>query len=322
MARLGWRLLHGVALLLAVSLASFVLLELAPGDFFAEMRLDPQVSPAAVQALRERYGVDRPLPERYLRWLAALGRGDLGHSFAYDRPVASLIWPRALNTLVLTVVATAAAWLLAVPLGMWWAARPRGAVNAIFSGTTALLLALPHLVIALGLLLLALRSGRLPAGGMVSLGFEQLGIAARAADLARHLLVPATALVLGMMPLLLRHVRAAMTDALASPFVTAARAHGIPEARMLFRHALPAAANPLLSLLGLSLAGLLSMSLLVEVVMSWPGLGPLLLEALLARDYYLVLAPVMASTLFLIAGNLVADALLLAFDPRIRAGSR
>ena len=118
--------------------------------------------------------------------------------------------------------------------------------------------------------------------------------------------------------MLVRHVRAAVAAALGAPFVRAARAHGLPEWRVLFRHALPAAANPLVSLFGLSLAGLLSMSLLVEVVMSWPGLGPLMLEAILARDLHLVVGPVLASTAFLLLGNLVADLLLLAVDPRIR----
>jgi peptide/nickel transport system permease protein len=154
---------------------------------------------------------------------------------------------------------------------------------------------------------------------MTSLGHEQMPAGERLRDVAAHLVLPVTALVLGILPVLVRYVRASVADALAAPFVRAARAHGIPERRVLFRHALPAAANPLISLFGLSLAGLLSTSLLVEVVMSWPGLGPLMLEAILSRDFYLVLGPVLASTLLLVGGNLLADALLLAADPRIRS---
>src|SRR2546428_7649521 len=157
---------------------------------------------------------------------------------------------------------------------------------------------------------------------MVSLGHEQMSWGAQVKDVASHLVLPVTALVLGILPVLVRYVRASVADALHAPFVRAARAHGIPERRVLFRHALPAAANPLISLFGLSLAGLLSMSLLVEVVMSWPGLGPLLLEAILARDFYLVLGLVLASTFLLVAGNLLADVLLMAADPRIRAAAR
>ena len=183
-------------------------------------------------------------------------------------------------------------------------------------------IALPDLVLVLGLLLLAVRTGWFPTGGMVSLGHEQMPWGARVKDVAFHLVLPVAALVLGIVPALVRYVRASVADALGAPFVRAARAHGIPERRVLFRHALPAAANPLVSLFGLSLAGLLSMSLLVEVVMSWPGLGPLFLEAILARDFHLVLGPVLASTFLLLGGNLLADLLLAATDPRIRTEER
>jgi peptide/nickel transport system permease protein len=314
--------MHGLLLLAGVSLLSFVLVELAPGDYFAEMRLDPRISEATVHALRSRYGLDRPLPERYARWLASLARGELGYSFAYGQPVGPLLWPRLRNTLLLTVTATALAWLLAVPLGTWWATRRRGPADAALTGLTAMLLALPDLVLVLGLLLLAVRTGWFPAGGMVSLGHEHMPWGARVKDVAFHLVLPVTALVLGIVPALVRYVRASVADALGAPFVRAARAHGIPERRVLFRHALPAAANPLVSLFGLSLAGLLSMSLLVEVVMSWPGLGPLFLEAILARDFHLVLGPVLASTFLLLGGNLLADLLLAATDPRIRTEER
>jgi peptide/nickel transport system permease protein len=320
--RLARRALHGLLLLAGVSVLSFVLVDLAPGDFFAEMRLDPRIAPATVQALRSRYGLDRPLPERYLRWLGSLLTGELGYSFAYGGPVGPLLWPRARNTVVLTVTATALAWALALPLGAWWATRRGGPVDAVLAGLTATLLAVPDLVLVLGLLLLAVRTGWLPAGGMVSLGHEQMPWGEGMRDVAAHLVLPVTALVLGVLPVLMRYVRASVAEALRAPFVHAARAHGIPERRILLYHALPAAANPLISLFGLALAGLLSMSLLVEVVTSWPGLGPLLLEAILARDFHLILGPVLASTLLLLAGNLVADALLLASDPRIRGEER
>jgi peptide/nickel transport system permease protein len=313
------RALHGLLLLGAVSVCTFALSEWAPGDFYAEMRLDPRLGEDTLRALRARHGLDRPLPERYVLWLGSVFRGELGFSFAYGQAVGPLVWPRARNTLVLAGAATALSWLLALPLGIWWARRRTGAPAKALAGATALLLAVPDVVAALGLMLLALRTGWLPLGGMVSLGHETMGPAARAADLLAHLALPVLALALGALPLLLRHVRAAAAAALAEPFVLAARAHGIPERQVLLRHVLPAAANPLVSLFGLSVASLLSMSLLVEAVMGWPGLGPLLLEAILARDFDLVLASVLASTVFLLAGNLLADLLLLAVDPRIRA---
>jgi peptide/nickel transport system permease protein len=322
MRRLGARALHGLFVLFAVSVLSFVMIQLAPGDFFAEMRLDPRISEATVQALRARYGLERPLPERYLIWLSSLARGELGYSFAYGSPVGPLLWPRVRNTLVLTGSAVSVAWLIAVPLGTWWATRRTPAARHALAAATAVLLAIPDIVLALALLLLAVRTGWFPTGGMTAVDHEQMSRAGRMADVAAHLFLPAAALVLGILPLLVRHVRASVGDVLAAPFVHAARAHGIPEGRVLRRHVLPAAANPLLSLFGLSLSGLLSMSLVVEVVMSWPGLGPLLLEAILARDLFLVLGLVLASTVLLVGGTILADALLLAADPRIRAEGR
>jgi peptide/nickel transport system permease protein len=320
--RLAGRAIQGLVLLPIVALASFVLAELAPGDFFAEMRLDPRMSEENLRALRERHGLDRPLPERYVRWLASMAHGEMGFSFAYGQPVGPLLWPRARNSLVLNVVATAAAWALAIPIGVWWARLRSRRAGHVFAAATAVLLALPDVVVALALLLLAVRTGWFPAGGMVSLGHDRMAWGPRAADLARHLALPATALVVGILPVLVRHVRAAVAAALEAPFVRVARAHGLAESRILFRHALPAAANPLVSLFGLSLATLLSMSLLVEVVMGWPGLGPLMLEAILARDLHLVVGPVLVSTVFLLVGNLAGDLMLLAVDPRIRPDRR
>jgi peptide/nickel transport system permease protein len=318
-ARLARRALHGLFVLFGVSVLSFVLVELAPGDFYAEMRLDPRISEATVRALRARHGLDRPLPERYLRWVASLARGELGYSFAYGTPVAPLLWPRLRNTLLLTGTATAAAWALAIPIGVWWASARGPAVRRSLSVLMATLLAIPDILLALGLLLLAVRTGWFPAGGMTSVGYEQLSRVSRFRDVVSHLVLPAFALVLCVLPALTRHVRASMASTLEAPFIQAARGHGIPEWRVVFGHALPAAANPLVSLFGLSVATLTSMSLLVEIVMSWPGLGPLLLEAILARDFHLVLGLVLASTVLLLAGNVLADVLLLAADPRIRA---
>ena len=317
-ARLLRRGAHGLVLLAVVSVLTFALAEWAPGDFFGEMRLDPRLGEDAVRVLRERHGLDRPLPERYLLWVRSVLRGELGFSFAYGQPAAALVRPRARNTLLLAGTATALAWAVALPLGTWWARR-RGRSAAVVGGGTALLLALPDVVVALALMLAAVRTGWLPAGGMVSLGHEHMTRLGQARDLAAHLVLPVLALTLGTLPALLRHVRSAVAAALAEPFVAAARGHGVPERTVLLRHVLPAAANPLVSLFGLSLASLLSMSLLVEAVMGWPGLGPLLLEAILARDLHVVLASVLASTLFLLGGNLAADLLLVAVDPRIRA---
>ena len=313
-ARLG----HGVLVLLGVSALSFVLAEAAPGSSFDELRLDPRVSPAALAAMRDRYGLNQSLPEKYGHWLQSIARGEMGFSVAYNRPVGPLLWPRVRNTLLLTVPATVLAWLIAVPVGTWAASRKGGWVDRAAAGATTALLGVPDLLLGLGLLLLAVRSGSFPTGGMVSVGFDQLGPWQKIQDILSHFLLPVTALTLVYLPILVRHVRASLIEVLQAPFIRAARATGIPERRLLFRHALRAAANPLISLLGLSVGGLLSASLVIETIMSWPGLGPLLLEAVAARDLHVVVAAVICSTVLLIVGNLLADGLLYVADPRIR----
>ncbi len=318
MKYLARRLLHAGFVLFGVSILSFAFLSLAPGEYFDEMRLNPQIAPETVQALRARYGLDRPMPVRYYRWLKSVVRGELGFSFAYNLPAAPLLRERARNTLFLTLPATLVTWLIAILIGVWIAAQEGQWLRRLSAAGTSLLLAIPELILALVFLLLAVRTQAFPAGGMVSLDFEQLGAWAKAEDFFSHWFLPAGVLVLGSLPLILRHVQAAMAEVLGSPFLRAARGHGIPRRALLFRYALPAAANPLISLLGFSLGTLLSASLLVENVMSWPGLGPLLLEAILARDLFLVIGAVLFSTAFLIAGNFAADALLYVMDPRIR----
>jgi peptide/nickel transport system permease protein len=318
MKYLGRRLLQSVVLFWGVSVLAFLFVAAAPGEFTDTLRLNPQVSSTTIAAERARYGLDKSLPVRYARWIGGAIHGDLGHSFAYDAPVAGLIWTRARNTLFLTVTATLLAWLVAIPLGVWSAAKPRGVANLIGTGVSGLI-AFPDLLLALGFLFLAARTGWLPVGGMVSVGFEEYSVWAKAKDLLAHLTLPVLTLVIGMLPVLAQHVRAAVAEALESPFMLAARSHGIPRRRLLFRYALPVAANPLISLFGLSLATLLSASLLVEVIMGWPGLGPLILGAVESRDIYVVVASALISAIFLLAGNWISDALLYIHDPRIRA---
>jgi len=312
------RMVHGALLLISVSVFCFLFTDLAPGNFFDEMKLNPQISPDTVAALRSQYGLDRPLPVRYGRWVLSVMKGDWGHSFAYNSPVRGLILLRARNTLLLTGCATLIAWLIAVPLGVWTAKRAGSWSDRACMSGTSFFLAVPEIVVVFGLLYFVIHSHALPAGGMLSRGFEQFEFAEKITDLAKHLIVPVLTLVLASLPILIRHVRASMIEVLNAPFISAARGHGISRVRVLFRYALPAGANPLISLFGLSLAGLLSGSLLVEVITGWPGLGPLLLEASISRDLYVVIGVVMSSTVFMIMGNLLADVLLVAVDPRVR----
>ncbi|HEX4167745.1 MAG TPA: ABC transporter permease [Bryobacteraceae bacterium] len=318
------RALHAVFLLASTSVLSFALVNLAPGDFFEAMRVDPNISSATVAALRSQHGMNKSLPIRYLHWLRSVTRGDWGFSFAYNSPAGPILWSRAKNTLLLTATATLLAWLIAVPLGIWAAVYPGTWADSLVTGTVSVLLATPELVLALLLLLAAVRTGYFPVGGLNSVGVSVPGssvvnVWAETKDVTRHLVLPSVCLAAGLLPLLSAHIRTSVREALQAPFVTAALGHGIPFRRVLLRHALPAAANPLISLFGLSLGTLMSSSLLTEAIFSWPGLGQLMVEAIQQRDLFLIVDAGMLATGFLVAGNLAADLLLYASDSRIRA---
>lgn len=314
------RLAHAVAVLLGVSVLTFVLAEASPGSAFDDLLLDPQVSPDTITALRQRYGLDRPLAEKYLLWLQSVLRGDLGYSVVHDTPVGELLWPRARNTLFLTITAMIFAWVIAIPMGAWAANRRGRWPDRLSAGATATLLAVPDLLLGLILLLIAVRTGLFPTGGMVSIGFEELGPLDKVKDVVSHFFLPVAALAAINTPVLVRHMRASTIDALRSPFMQGGRAMGMPENRLRIRYAWRAAANPMISLFGLSVASLLSASFVVETIMSWPGIGPLLLTAVVARDLHVVVGVVICSTILLMGGNLLADLLLYYADPRVRAG--
>lgn len=313
---------QGLALLCLLVLGTFVLTEWAPGDFLSEMRFEGSLSAETEEALRQRYGLDDPWPKRFGRWLLSLARGEMGWSFSHNMPVGPLLWPRAINTLILAVSAMALAWGLALPLGMAMARWRGGWVDRLGLGGSALPMAVPEVLLALAALLLAVRSGWFPTGGTQSLDYDSLGGSARLLDRLHHLCLPTLVLAAGSFPALLRHVRSAARSALGSPFVVVARGHGVGEGRLLLAYVLPAAANPLISLFGLSLGRLLSGSLVVEVVLSWPGVGTLLLDAVMARDLHVVLAVVLLSGMALVMGNLLADLGLFLLDPRLRHADR
>jgi peptide/nickel transport system permease protein len=314
---LGRRLLRAILLLAAVSVLCFCLVRLTPGTYYDEFRVNPSISSQTVEILSQQHGLNQGIVPRYVRWATSALAGNWGFSVGYNTQAGPLLWARAKSTLVLTGTASFFAWIVAISISVWgncgrsW----RGvSVNAII----LMLLLIPELLLVLIIVLLAGHSRLLPIGGMTSPDFEQMTAWQRGRDLAGHLVVPGTALALAALPMLLSHAQAAIADVLQSPFVNAARASGIRELRLLLRHVLPVAANPLITLLGFSVGTLLSSSLLVEAVAGWPGLGQLLLQSILQRDLDLVVGAVMLSAVFFVLGNLLGDILLYAADPRIR----
>jgi peptide/nickel transport system permease protein len=311
------RLLEAVPLLLGVSVLTFLLIHAAPGDFLSNMADNPSIAPEAIEAMRRRFGLDQPWWIQYLRYLGSLVRFDLGESLSRNAPVSGVLLGALGNTLLLSVAGAVVTWGLAIPLGVLAAVRKGTAVDRGLTALAAMGMSIPEVLSGLLLLLLAVRTGWFPAGGMHAVGWDQMGPAARALDVLHHLALPA--LVVGLVPLAsrMRQMRGSLLDVMRLDHVTVARAKGLSEGEVVRRHALRNALNPMITLFGYTLGSLVSGSFVAEVVFAWPGLGRVTMEALMAQDPYLVMGAVMLASTVLIAGNLVADVLLALADPRV-----
>ena len=310
----------GAALLtvLAVVTLVFFAIHLAPGTPFLPSG-DRPLDPAVEAGLRARFGLDRPLGAQYVRYLAALARGDLGESFSQQRPVGEALAQALPNTLVLAGSALAVDFVLGTLLGVLMAARAGRGSDRWLGAVTLVVYALP--TFWLGLVLL-LAFGQwlhwLPVGGVTDpVMYGALGFGGRLADRIRHLLLPALSLGLVGAAGTARFQRAAMVDALGQGFVRTARAGGLSERRVL-GHALRNALLPSITLLGLALPFLLTGSVVVETVFAWPGMGKLAADAIASRDYPVVLAATLVAAVLVVSGSLLADLLYAAADPRIR----
>jgi ABC-type dipeptide/oligopeptide/nickel transport system permease component len=303
------RLIRGVLLVLLVSSAALLLARIAPGDHLADFGVDP----ALAAAERHRLGLDRPLAAQYVHWLARVVRLDLGPSTRYPgRSVSALIAERAPYSAVLGLAAVVVATAIGIPLGIVSGSRPAAAVSRLTRGVMAVLLSVPPIVLSLALLLVAARTGWLPVGGLPE-GFS-------AADAVRHLLLPVLSLALPTAAALEALQSRSLAEALREPSILAAHARGIPRRRLVWRHAWKLSLKPVLAVYGVMLGALMSGSFVVEYVMTWPGLGRLMYDALVSRDANLVAGCAAAGALFLAAGILAADLGLAAVDPRLEAG--
>jgi peptide/nickel transport system permease protein len=295
----GWflveRFVTSFVVMAAVALLTFMLIDLAPGSFVDELSVNPQISPATLARMRDQYRLDRPFYQKFWQWGRSVTQGDFGYSFVYQRPIRQLVAERLWNTVRLNLAALVVAWLAGMTLGLAAAAARGSAVDWTIGALTTTLLSSPAVVLAIVLLACAARLG-------VSLG---------------SLFLPVAAVAAVWLPAIARHTRGALLSALDAPHMLAARARGVGRARLLLVHALREALSPLTSVVGVSVAALLSASLPVEVVMSWPGIGQLTFDAVLKRDIFLVVDLVQLSALLLLAGNTAGDLLLHALDPRI-----
>lgn len=310
---LARRLAFAAFLVFAVSSASLVLARLAEGDYVSGA-LGVEARRETIAQVRARYGLDKSIAAQYGDWLSRAVRFDFGNSLLYDRPVRDLVPERAANTAILAVSALALATLIGLPLGVVAGSR-RGRVAGLIRSASIVFLSLPPLLTSLVLVFLAARTGWFPIAGIRSAVVPPSGAVL---DLLHHLVVPACALALPLAAVFERLQAQAMDEVIGAPFVIAALARGVPRRRIVWRDALKAALRPVAAIYGLAIGTLLSGSFAVEVTTSWPGLGNLMLQALRARDVYLVAGCAGAGAVFLACGTLLSDVALAMVDPRAR----
>ena len=279
------RILQTIPLLIIVSLISFFIIRLAPIDPLAEMRLNPSISQETLDKEIKRLNLDKPIYIQYFSWAKSFVKGDLGYTSAGEK-VSVKLKERIPNTLLLTFV--------------------------------VIFMAIPSFFFAILMLIFAVKTGWFPVGGLTSYNYNDMSFLGKVLDISKHLVLPAIVLFTVSLSGLQRQMRANMLEVMDSDYIKFARAKGLSEGKVIFKHALRNAVNPMITLLGFEFAGLLSGAALTEYVFQYPGLGRLILEAVMKSDINLVMASLMMGTIMLIAGNLLADILLKITDPRIR----
>lgn len=311
------RILQTIPLLFIVSLVSFFLIRISPVDPLAELKLNPAISQETLDKETKRLGLDKNIAVQYALWAKSFVKGDLGITSSGES-VAQKLKERIPNTLLLTTIVIFLTWLVGVPLGILSAVKWKSPLDRTLTVLTSIGMAIPSFFFAVLLLLFAVKTGWFPIGGLTSSNFIEMTLSQKILDISKHLVLPVTVLFTISLAGLQRQMRGNLLDVLDSDYVKFARAKGISEFKVIFKHALRNAVNPMITLLGFEFAGLLSGAALTEYVFQYPGLGRLILEAVMKSDINLVMASLMMGAIMLILGNLLADLLLIFTDPRIR----
>jgi peptide/nickel transport system permease protein len=319
------RILLAIPTLAAISVISFLLIQLPPGDFLDQRiaQLEQQYGDASsitqASALRHRYGLDRPLWERYFHWVGGFIHGDFGESFRYEREVKDLIWERLGLTVMLSVGSLLFVYLMAIPLGIYSATHRYRWQDSVLTLVAFVGMSLPGFLIALTIIVLVYQWTGVPLFGLFSPYYQTANWSpGRFVDLLQHLWVPIIVISINGVAGLMRVMRANLLEVLGEPFVRTARAKGLRESTVVVKHAARIAINPLISILGMSLPDIVSGETIISIVLGLPTVGPLLLQSLQDQDMYLAGTLILFMSLLLIIGNLVADVALAWADPRIR----
>ena len=318
------RFLYAILTFLGITVATFTLIHSVPGDpisFFAGRGGIRNLSPELVAALRAEFLLDRPLPEQYLHWLRGVVTFDFGHSVIDRRPVREVVLEKLPATLHLNALAFLVAASLGVPIGLWSASRSGRLAERASAIGFFLLYSLPSFWVALMLIqFFSVRLNVLPLLGMVSDDYEYLSAGGRFVDRMQHLVLPALTLTYAQLAIFARFSKSAVTEVIRQDFITAARAKGARPMVVMWRHAFRNALLPLITLLGLMIPYLLSGSVIVERIFQWDGIGLLYYNAILARDYPVIMALTVVTAVITLLASVLADVLYAFADPRVRLG--
>ncbi len=320
---LAKRLLWMIPVLLGITIISFAVMHLAPGNITTlETSLNPRSGAEARERLREAYNLDEPLHIQYWLWLKRVAQLDFGKSFrGARRPVLEKLKERIPVTLSINLAAMLLILAVALPVGVISAARQNSLLDRSLTVLVFLLFALPGFWVALLLMVLfGVQLEWLPVSGLYSYNFQELSPWARILDLAQHLVLPVLVSAFAGIAAFSRYVRSSMLEVIRQDYILTARAKGLPERTVIYRHALRNALLPVITLLGLSIPGLIGGSVIFETIFGIPGMGQLMYEAILSRDYPLVMGSLVITALLTLLGNLLADLALAWADPRVRRG--
>lgn len=319
------RLLYMVPTLFAISVLVFVIIQLPPGDFLtsylAQLSAQGQnADQAQIAALRERFGLDEPIHVQYLRWMGAiLTEGDFGESFEFRRPVADLIWERLALSFLLSVSTLLLSWTVAFLIGIYSAVRQNSPGDYLFTFLGFVGLAVPNFLLALLFLYASFRFFGQSVGGLFSPEYAEAGWnLGKVLDLLGHIWIPILIVGAAGTASLIRIMRANLLDELRKPYVTTARAKGLPERRLLVKYPVRMALSPFISTIGWTLPALISGETVISIVLSLETTGPLLLRALISQDMYLAGSFILILSTLTVIGTLISDLLLAWWDPRIR----
>jgi peptide/nickel transport system permease protein len=320
---LAKRLLMMVPLLIGITIITFVVIHLTPGEpVEMQVAMNPKVSAEARERLRKFYELDKPLHVQYAKWVSRLARLDFGRSFSPDgRPVIDKIRERLPITINLNLIALFLEFAFAIPIGVMAATHRDGPLDRWTTVFVFLGFATPLFWLSLILMyLFGVKLGWLPISGIHSLGYKTHGLIWQAWDLAKHLILPICVATFGSLAGLSRYMRSSMIEVLGQDYIMTARAKGLAERTVVYKHALRNALLPAITLLGLSVPGLIGGSVIFESIFSIPGMGQLFYQGVMARDYPLVMGILVIGAVLTLIGNLLADLAYAVADPRIRHG--